>query len=384
MGVIRLIGCILLVLPCVLTEFYRFCYYGSWASNRHAPNALRPGDINPSLCSHLSYSFLDLDDTATRIIPTPDPPHPETLMTQFNNLKKRNRSLKTIASVGGWAMGTEAFIKLVSSQDLMNQFAGNAVTFLRTHNFDGLDLDWEYPGVEYRGGKPEEKQRFVQLLKTVREAFESDPEVQKGRERLLLTCAVGVTEDLVTTAYNVTGIAQYSDLINLMMYDFHGEWENTVNVHSALYSDFDLSVDRFVKLWVSEGAPKSKLLMGLPLYGRSFTLVDPNNNTVGAPSSEGHDMPYYQVCQMIKEHQITPTTLSNERVPYFVHNNLWVGYEDRASIREKAQYLRAEGLAGAMVWAIDLDDFHGTCEQGQYPLMNALNLIISPDNAIVG
>ncbi|KAH3872355.1 hypothetical protein DPMN_035570 [Dreissena polymorpha] len=48
-------------------------------------------------------------------------------MTQFNNLKKRNRGLKTIASVGGWAMGTEAFIKLVSSQDLMNQFAGNAV-----------------------------------------------------------------------------------------------------------------------------------------------------------------------------------------------------------------------------------------------------------------
>ncbi|WAQ95175.1 CHIT1-like protein, partial [Mya arenaria] len=152
---------------------------------------------------------------------------------------------------------------------------------------------------------------------------------------------------------------------------------DTANVHSALYSQYEYNVDRFLRHWVANGAPRSKLLMGLPLYGREFTLADINDNKIGANVTDGDFMPYYEICALINAHNITPVILSEERVPYFIDGNLWVGYDDRGSIREKAQYIRAEGLAGAMIWAIDLDDFSGTCGMGKYPLMNALTRIIA-------
>ena len=65
-------------------------------------------------------------------------------------------------AVGGWNMGSEPFSYVVQSADHMRQFANNTVRFLRQYNFDGLDIDWEYPGS--RGSPPEDKHRFSQLL----------------------------------------------------------------------------------------------------------------------------------------------------------------------------------------------------------------------------
>jgi len=356
----------------------RVCYYSSWAIYRPAPYNLDPGGIDAQLCTHLNFAFSTLDSNGTHL--RPNDPNELHLYRPFNNLKQRNPDLKTLLSVGGWNMGSKLFMKAVENETSMTQFAENAVTFLRAHHFDGLDIDWEYPAA--RGSGPEDKDNFSELLKVVYTVFAQEAS-SSNKSPLLLTVAVGVTEYRVKQSYDVQAISNYTDFINLMMYDFHGPWENYTNVHSALYSEYDLNVDRFAKYWVSEGAPKSKMVIGAPLYGHTWHLADINDTSIGALTVAGGDIPYYKLCKLINKYNLEEHMLTTERVPYLVYDDQWIGYDNIASLTEKAKYIKDNGYGGVMVWALDLDDVTGVCGQGKFPLMHALVRGLSP-SAVIG
>ena len=127
----------------------------------------------------------------------------------------------------------------------------------------------------------------------LREAFDAEAQEFK-RPRLLLTAAVPVGPDNINGGYDVPAVASYLDFINLMAYDFHGKWENQAGHNAPLFapsSDSEwrkqLSVDHASNLWVRLGAPRDKLIIGMPTYGRSFTLSNPSNHVVNAPASGG-------------------------------------------------------------------------------------------------
>lgn len=110
----------------------------------------------------------------------------------------------------------------------------------RKYNFDGLDLDWEFPSK--RGGAPADKQNFVLLVKELRAAF--------SKYNLLLTAAFGAGKDTIDIAYDVAALNVYLDYIHMMCYDYHGTWDLKTGPNAPLKSADFLNV-------VSEKEPKN-------------------------------------------------------------------------------------------------------------------------------
>ncbi|CAL1532211.1 unnamed protein product [Lymnaea stagnalis] len=363
------------------SDYKRVCYYTNWSQYRRDMGKFMPADIDPNVCTHLIFAFAKIDKGVLAPYEWNDLQYPF-LYKQFNALKEKNPSLKTLLAVGGWTHGSQPFTDMVSSKASRQKFTQHAIEYLRTHDFDGLDLDWEYPA--NRGSPAVDRERFVHLVQELREAFEADAK-KTGKERLLLTAAVPGGERLAMSGYDVKTLNKYVDFFNLMSYDLHGSWSPIIGHHAPLLggdkwfeskSD-SLNVEQSVDLWLKLGAEPQKLVMGLALYGKTFKLctkgTEPGDKGCGAANPD--TMNYFEILQRLKAGKLEKKWLDNELVPYAysMTDRIWVGYDDEESLRAKVNLAKKKHLAGVMVWSIDGDDFSGKFGDGvKYPLMNVI------------
>nr|KAG5701014.1 hypothetical protein BaRGS_022725 [Batillaria attramentaria] len=401
----------------------RVCYYTNWSQYRPTDGKFVPEDVDPMMCTHLIFAFATLknnllasyewndestpwmkgiydydddDDNKNEDDEEKETTTKETMMTTMTKMMTTmtemmmitTTMLKTLLAVGGWNMASKPFTKMVANQARRQKFADHSVIFLKKHGFDGLDLDWEYPA--RRGSPPEDKARFAALVRQLRQTYDADA-ARNGGTPLLLTAAVPAVKDNIDAGYNVHAIIDNLDFISLMAYDFHGgTFDSVTGPNSPLFAHFTetgkaafLNVDWAARYWVDKGAPKHKLVIGVPVYGRTFTLTSFTDTDLGAPSRGGGNagtytrekgfLAYYEICTKIATANVT-ARIQDMKVPYLVYNSdQWVGYDDAASLREKVRYIRKHGFGGVMVWALPLDDFSGKfCRQGKYPLWSAV------------
>ncbi|XP_023564402.1 chitinase-3-like protein 1 [Octodon degus] len=356
------------------------CYYTSWSQYREGDGSCFPDAIDPFLCTHIIYSFANISNNEIDTWEWND----VELYGTLNSLKSRNPNLKTFLSVGGWNFGSQRFSSIASSTQKRKTFIKSVPKFLRAHGFDGLDLAWLYPGRK-------DKRHFTTLIKEMKTEFTQ--ETHPGKEQLLLSAAVSAGKVTIDTGYDIDQIARYLDFISILTYDFHGAWRQATGHHSPLFrGQLDGKADRFSNLdyavgyMLRLGVPASKLVMGIPTFGKSYTLAS-SETGVGAPilgpglagrfTKEAGTLAYYEVCDFLRG--ATVHRIASQKVPYATKGNQWVGYDDQESVKSKAQYLKSKQLAGAMVWSLDLDDFQGSfCGQNlPFPLTNAIKDVLT-------
>ncbi|RNA08689.1 acidic mammalian chitinase-like [Brachionus plicatilis] len=375
------------------------CYYTNWAQYRPKPASYFPEDIDPHLCTHIIFAFAKINDQSELEAFEWNDESTEWAPGMYKrtiDLKKKNKNLKILIAVGGWNHGSLLFSNMVSDEFKRKNFITKTVEFLTKNEFDGFDLDWEYPANRDTEDRPDDKIYFTILCKELKAAFKP--------HNLILTAAVAAGEKYIRSAYELDEIHKYLDFINIMAYDMHGGWDNVTGHNAPLYAhQFDrdpgLNVDFAVKLWL-EHVPANKLVLGLSAYGRSFKLKEgfescPLTDTPvisggsdGKYSREAGFLTYFETCEKILKNDWKYIWNEEQKVPFAYSNEIttssaapieWVGFDDVKSIEVKVEYIIKHKLGGGMLWSLDMDDFTGTfCNQGKYPILTTVNVLLNP------
>lgn len=308
---------------------------------------------------------------------------------EYKYYKNLYPNVKIIISVGGWTRG-QNFHAMAASTSSRAVFIQSVIDFLKKYPFiDGIDLDWEYPGVnraadpndQYdRGcpGGPEDKQNFTSLLREIRQAYNNN-----GLSGKLLTIAAPSGYDkLALQEPNV--YAQYLDWLNVMTYDMHGAWETTTNHQSPLYanpndpsgtSPVDIknkyNTDSPMKtLQQVYNIPAEKLYVGSPFYSRGWKGVTGGVNgmygtATGAATgtwdnaqSPGGQYPYFTLKTMENQGgyvKYRDDTYTKTPWLYNASQGILLSYEDATSLGARCDYINSNGYGGLIIWEISGD-----------------------------
>ncbi|KAA8896314.1 chitinase [Sphaerosporella brunnea] len=343
-------------------------YYEGWAQTR-ACNDMLPENIPFSAYTHLNFAFAFIDPNSYAVAPMSA--GDVDLYTRFTGLKQANPGLQTWIAIGGWSMNDpdqpthSTFSELAASSSAQAAFFKSLLTFMSTYGFDGIDIDWEYPGAPERSGNTADFANYVSFLKNLKNALGSSG--HNYGLSITLPASYWYLQN-----FDIVSMEPIVDWFNMMSYDLHGTWDSSdpyigpyIGAHTNL-TEIDQALDL---LWRNNIDP-AKVTLGLGFYGRSFTLANPSCNTPGCPFTAGGNpgnctqsagtLSYSEIEAVISAG--ATVTLDETAAVKMVTwgTDQWVSYDDQETLKMKYDYANKRCLGGMMVWAVSTDDFLGT------------------------
>ncbi|GAB3495284.1 glycosyl hydrolase family 18 protein [Nocardiopsis coralliicola] len=308
---------------------------------------------------------------------------------QLRKLKERHPDLRVSIALGGWAWSDyfsnaalpenreEAVASCISQfidGDLpeLNGAGGDGAA---AGLFDGIDLDWEWPGTEGEPGniiREEDKENYTALVQEFREQLD-ERSAETGRA-YDLTAFVPASTEAIEAGYEVPELMEEFDFINVQGYDFTGTWSTStghqanVRVPEGDPAEAPRSYETVVQAYVDRGADPADLVMGVPFYGRGWEGVEPGPDGDGlwqesdgaAPGPRDPGYNDFSVLQgMVEEDGYEVFRDDHAGTAWIYNGDQWWNYDDPEAIALKTAWARERGMGGAMAWSLDGDTSDG-------------------------
>jgi len=413
-------------------------YFVDWAQYRAAPYTHTPDNLQPIIrrVDHIMYSFVyfcppsgtnpmpywalppygscsDATEYQMMFVETKDPQFVQTLV----GYKSQNPKLKIIMSVGGWNFPSAYFSKMVSSSTSRQKWINSAVSFMSSHGFDGVDLDWEYPcspprsnpveiscydfrTVDDAGGHcPADTQNFPQFLKELRAAIGT---------KILTVASQAAKQNEINM--DIKDCSQYLDWWHIMSYDYavsdipDGQvMSPNAPLNLPPPPAVQMAINNTVQDYLAQGVPKSKMQVGVPFYGHTWyqpSLVNTNNwkkfgntgivegeccgpfqSTFGGKPGKGclmcGTMMYSEILAAGGTYYYDNQTQSainfwnTQGSDGYTPAGNWVTYNDPVSIQAITSWAMKQGLNGVFCFDTSMDTVTSS-GQWTYALMNKI------------
>ena len=333
---------------------------------------------------------------------------------QLLELKALHPNLRVEMSIGGWT-GSKYFSDAAATAASRKAFVASCISLIIDGNlptggwptqaggpgaaaglFDGINIDWEYPGIDPGNGadhSPADVANATLLLQEFRRQLDAAGAAAGGKHYLLTVDIAGGNVHS-TGSWQLAQVARSVDWIDMMAFDYHGSWDPLTDFNSPFGLDpLEPAVGGGAIQWtwntagsalyfLLNGIPPSKLVVGIPFYGKEYVDVGPTKHGLYQPhgAAPGNDSPTYHdlVDTGLADANLTPigpTTVSSTGVgingftryldpfagaPWLYNPTLnggtFISYVDPAAVRERIALVNSLGLRGAFAWEVSNDD----------------------------